>query len=322
MDETFNVDSSFHRFLRKLGGPTVFHIKGRDNSRTRVVLTLLHGNEPSGLKALHGLLKAGFVPETDCKFVVASVVAARTEPTFCHRMLPGQRDLNRCFAGPFNDPQGKLAEAIIEQLHQWQPESIIDVHNTSGSGPAFSVSVCMSSQAIALASHFTHRIIHTDIRLGSIMEQDFGCPIVTIEAGGAEDQEADENAMLGLRSYLTQKNVFVPQRQMELLDHPRRLEIKSEVTIDYAESLSQGSNVTIRQDVEKHNFGITLPEQQLGWLDTGGLEHFVLDNPAFSVADYFECKEGQLYVKQPTKLFMVTTRTDIAKSDCLFYFVA
>ena len=44
-------------WLRQLGGPTAIRLSGRDRSRCRTVVTLLHGNEPSGVRALHGWLR-------------------------------------------------------------------------------------------------------------------------------------------------------------------------------------------------------------------------------------------------------------------------
>ena len=40
-------------WLDRLQKPTVVRVAGRDPSRTRAMATLLHGNEPSGLFALH-----------------------------------------------------------------------------------------------------------------------------------------------------------------------------------------------------------------------------------------------------------------------------
>ena len=178
-----DIGQNSFEFLSLFGGPTVIHIDGKDNSRCRVVVTLLHGNEPSGVKAIHTLIQQSILPATSLKMIIVSVIAARYDPVFSHRMLPGQRDLNRCFSDSVFDLQGQLAQAIVEKINEYQPEAVIDLHNTSGSGPAFSVSVKDLPEHIALASHFTRRLIHTDIRLGSIMEQNFGCPIVTIEAG-------------------------------------------------------------------------------------------------------------------------------------------
>jgi hypothetical protein len=52
-------------FLAWLAQPTLFRVPGRDRSRTRVLATLLHGNEPSGLRGLHRWLRAGAPPAVD-----------------------------------------------------------------------------------------------------------------------------------------------------------------------------------------------------------------------------------------------------------------
>jgi hypothetical protein len=308
-------------FLSRLGGPSVIHLNGKDNTRCRFVVTLLHGNEPSGLKAIHALIKQSFLPLTSLKIIIASVVAARTEPVFSNRMLPGQRDLNRCFSDSVFDLQGQLAKAIAEQINEFSPEAVIDLHNTSGSGPAFCVTIQDKPEHVALASHFTRRVIHTDIRLGSIMEQDFSCPIVTVEAGGAQDPDADNNAFLGLKSFLTAENVFERKQDMEILRQPRRLEIQADTTICFADTSDPTKNITIFQDVEALNFGVTEASHVLGWVNDKGLENFHLDDRNQHVSSFFRIERGQLLTNCPLKLFMVTTRADIAKSDCLFYFI-
>ena len=52
-------------FLGMLGGPTLIRLAGRDGSRTRVVTTLLHANEPSGVRAVLRYLREGERPATD-----------------------------------------------------------------------------------------------------------------------------------------------------------------------------------------------------------------------------------------------------------------
>ncbi|WP_051275371.1 succinylglutamate desuccinylase/aspartoacylase domain-containing protein [Aestuariibacter salexigens] len=310
-------------FLKYLSGPTVIHVDGIDSAQTRIVVTLLHGNEPSGLRAIHHFLRQETKPATNVKFIIASVVAATTEPLFSHRMLPNQRDLNRCFSPPFHGLQGNLAHAILSFVRAQKPQAVIDMHNTSGSGPAFCVSVHKKPYHIALASHFAHWFIHTDIKLGALMEQDVGCPMITVECGGCQDEEADFNAYRGLVSMLHCSDVFEPRSPVEVLCQPRRLEIRRDASINFAERPVFGSNITICQDVEKYNFGVTQPGQILGWVDHLRLSHFRLDEhcESESVGDYFNADFGELTVKTPLKLFMVTTRADIAKSDCLMYFV-
>jgi hypothetical protein len=50
--EPSTIAETVYGFLAQLGGPTAIHITGHDTRRCRVVVTLLHGNEPSGLKAV------------------------------------------------------------------------------------------------------------------------------------------------------------------------------------------------------------------------------------------------------------------------------
>ena len=315
------VGETLFQFLSHLGGPTVIHLSGKNSGPARVLVTLLHGNEPSGIKAVHSLLREGFTPIFDVKIIIASVVAARTEPVFNYRMLPGQEDLNRCFGRCEQDLQCQLALAISESIRQWKPEAVVDLHNTSGSGPAFCVSTHNTDKHLALGSHFSHRMIITDIQLGSLMEQTFTCPVVTAEAGGAQDDDADATALNGMKSYFNSENLFVLQQEIEVLSQPRRLELKTSSSIAYATSALADITLTMRQDIEKLNFGKTAKHEVLGWLNMEASDALQLDVEDFNVADFFTVESGQLISTRDLMLFMVTTRADIAKSDCLFYFV-
>jgi predicted deacylase len=185
-----DVAPRINDFLRNLPGPVAIHLVGRDPSRCRVLVTLSHGNEPSGLEAVHQLLLGGQQPAVNIVVILGGVAAAAAEPLFFHRMLPGKRDLNRCFSPPYDDEQGQLAQSILAHIRELQPESVVDLHNTSGSSPAFAVTVGDSPGQRELVGLFVERMIVTDLRLGSLMEQDFGCPVVTIEAGGSQDEQS------------------------------------------------------------------------------------------------------------------------------------
>ena len=195
-------------FLRSLPGPVAIHLPGRDLSRSRVLVTLSHGNEPSGLEAVHRWLLSGRQPEVNIVVIFGAVPAAAAEPLFFHRMLPGERDLNRCFNPPYGDAQGQLAEAILSHIRGQQPEAVIDLHNTSGSSPAFSVTCGDTPAQRALVGLFVDHMIVTDLRLGSLMEQELGCPVVTIEAGGSQDVQAEVIADAGLARFFGEADVY------------------------------------------------------------------------------------------------------------------
>lgn len=323
-----DIGNNVEEFLRQLGGPACFFLTGEDTSRTRALVTLLHGNEPSGAMAVLRWLQSGQRPAVNVVCIVASVVAALEPPLFSHRMLPRARDLNRCFRAPFDDAQGTLAAEILEILHMHHPEAVIDMHNTSGSGPSFGVCTHMDRQHDALVSLFTQRLIVSNLGLGALMEiSEHSYPTVTVEVGGRLDEEAHELAYEGMCAYLLAPTVLSHEETdwgLELLRDPIRLELADNVTLTYAEEPSVNYDITLKTDIEHHNFGGVSPDTLLGWatgperrlftaLDVGG---------ACAVTRLVRIEDGKLYPAQPLKLFMITNNAAIAESDCLFYAVA
>ena len=102
---------------------------------------------------------------------------------------------------------------------------------------------------------------------------------------------------------------------LELLRDPIRLELNDHVTLTYAESRIDNYDITLRPDIEHHNFGGVTPDTLLGWasgperdlftaLDAGG---------RCAVTRLVRIEKGKLYPAQPLKLFMITNNAAIAK---------
>lgn len=316
-------------FLRRLGGPACLLFTGRNPGRTRALVTLLHGNEPSGLMAVRHWLLSGQKPAVNLLVIIASVHAALEEPVFTHRMLPRARDLNRCFRPPFADEQGHLAEEILELLRVHRPEAVVDMHNTSGSGPSFGVVTHLDRQHDALVSLFTRRLIVSHLDLGALMElSDERTPTVTVEVGGRLDEEAHALAWDGLQRYATAERVLATDQDMdwglEILQNPIRLELQDGVTLAYGEDPRPGHDITLCADIEHHNFGVVHCDTRLGWV-TGDPQALFRAKDAegrCAVATLIREQRGVLYPARDMKLFMITTNASIAQTDCLFYAVA
>ncbi|EAQ97006.1 M14 family metallopeptidase [Congregibacter litoralis] len=315
--------------LENLGGPACILFTGQEPGRTRALVTLLHGNEPSGLFALHRWLHAAQQPRVNLLFIVASVHAALAEPRFSHRMLPRARDLNRCFRPPYDDEQGRLAQEILELLRVHRPEAVVDMHNTSGSGPSFGVCTHLDRQHDALVSLFTRRLVVSNLNLGALMDiSDASCPTVTVEVGGRLDDEAHALAYEGLQRYAFAKRVLAQDEEtdwgIEIFRDPIRLELREGVTLAYAEALRPGFDITLRSDIEHLNFGEVPADTPLGWVKDEPQSLFRATDAQgrCAVASLVRCEDGALYPSQSLKLFMITTNAAIAESDCLFYAVA
>jgi len=323
-----DIGESAVEFLHRLPGPTHIHISGQDSSRCRVVVTLLHGNEPSGLYAIFESLKQKIQPALDIHYFIPSVDAARQAPGFIYRMLPHHKDLNRCFRTPYGDTeQDLLAESLIRKLQELSPECVIDIHNTSGSSPSFGVTTFMDERHDALVSLFTHRMIVTDLVLGSLMEiSETMMPTVTIECGGALDTESNLMASEGRLKYITYDDVLTighTDMTLEFFHNPLRLELLEQSDIAYGDHCLMSDGVTLLPEIEHYNFGFVDSKVRLGFISGELSDNLTIKDIENQerLLDYFEARDGELYPTQRLKLFMVTTNPEIARKDCLFYLV-
>ncbi len=315
-------------FLRRLGSPAWIRIAGKDRSRTRAVATLLHGNEPSGIRALHRYLREGNRPAVDLVCLVGAVQAALQEPGFSHRALPGRCDLNRCFRPPFEGAEGMVARQFLELLREARPECLVDLHNTSGSSPAFAVTVVADLRHRRLAALFTNRLVITDLRMGTLMELgETEFPAVTVECGGALDPGSSEVALQGLQRFAAADSPFAPEEgaePLEILQNPLRVELREGRQVAFSSQAIPGIDLTLRQDIESFNLRPLPAGELLGWMGSAGMAALAVHGPhgPQRPGDYFVLAGGTLRSAVPLRLSMATTVASIALSDCLFYLFA
>jgi len=318
---------SVESFLHYLQKATAILLTGKDSSKTRAVCTLLHGNEPSGTQAIFDYLKSKKMPRFDTLFIIASVQTASIEPLFSQRMQVDKRDLNRCFRAPYDNQQGQIAKAILDLLKAFKPECLIDIHNTSGSGPSFGVAITEDINHIAITSLFTNDLIVTDLRLGALMElSEANMITVTIECGGAQDRSSHIIAHEGLQRYLSAERVMAgagDEYPINIYHNPIRLEVKNQGEVAYAKVPCDTAVITLPEQAYKFNYGMLTKDEFIGYLNEDGFAQLTaidyLGNERLD--EFFETREGKLFARHPIKVFMMTTNPFIAKTDCLFYFI-
>ena len=320
-----DIPASLEDFLKKLAGPTVIKLPVPDSHKTRILVTLSHGNEPSGVHAVHQWLLTGRNPNVNIVIIIGSVEAALTAPLFFHRQLPDNRDLNRCFSPPYPDQQGRLALAILEYIRNSRAEAVVDMHNTSGTSGPFAVTFNHNHKKEALASLFVEHLIVSKIRLGALMEQEQDIPIITLEAGGAQDPASPIMALRSLEKYFLTDDLFSHPLPIARFEDPLRLELNSpEQTLDYADRPLPKKDITIWNNLESFSFTLVGEENSLGWLSGEVAHHFRIrqNERAHPADDFFQRdSDGIFRPKRKMRLFMATNRPDIATSDCLFYFI-
>ena len=168
--EAAAIPADVPEFLRMLRRPTMILQAGEDSSRTRVLTTLLHGNEPSGVRAVHAWLRADRRPRFDTLFLIGTVETALIPPGFAHRIAPGGFDFNRCWLPPFEGDEASVAQAALRVMRESNVESLIDIHNNTGHNPPYGVGPAAGAAELNLVSLFGQRFVHSSLRLGTLVE--------------------------------------------------------------------------------------------------------------------------------------------------------
>ncbi len=318
------VGEHIESFLKNLSGPAFFEIPGVDRTRRRAIVTLLHGNEPSGLKAIHHLIHEGFVPATDLGVIVAAVDAALHPPLLSHRYIPGEQDLNRCFTRVDDTHQTRLAGQIADLLNTYSPEAVIDTHNTSSHSEPFCVAVRQSQAILGLAGLFSDSLIIIDQKLGTLLEAvDNKIPTITVEFGAFMDPDADWLARETLHRFAATPNLnSLDSTMINVLEHALRLETEGHLKVTYASGIDASADLTMINSIDQFNFRKLPAGQTLGWFESR--EHRQLTARDVLGTDryreYFDESGGQLTTRLPMTIFMATTDPVVANTDCLLYF--
>lgn len=325
---SFEVPARMEDLLEALDGPTVFRVAGRDRSRARVVSALVHGNEPSGLVAVHAALRAaragGERPAVDTLFFVGAVEAAKAEPRFSQRMLPGRRDLNRCFRPPFEGVDGTIAREALALFASVMPEAIVDLHNNTGRNPPYGVGVHVDRGRLGLASLFADRYVHSTLSLGALMEVfPVETPVATIECGRAGDEAADRHAIAGLSRFLALDRlpgVAPGSDVLEVFIDPVRIEIAPDVSFAFGPAPIRDVELTIDEAVDRHNFTELEAGSIIAWTTRRELPLVALrGDGTHAVEPLFVIEGGVLRTRHPMVPIMMTTSAVAARLDCLFY---
>ena len=313
-------------FLRQLSGLCIFDILGRDTKRTRVVTTLIHGNEPSGFIAIFQWLQKRITPAVNMRFIVCNIEAAQLLPEFSHRYLQLGQDLNRFFAS--EDQSIAIvdrAQQIKKAVKAVKPEAVIDLHNTSGLSPAFGVAIDNNDQTLDLISLFTNKVILTGLRVGAIMEQNFLAPIVTIECGGAGQIQSHQLAYNGLCQFTSAVNIFDRHAsRVDIHQHPCRVELLPSTSVAFSHNHLPTADVTLRADAEQLNNQLTPKGEFIGWYEGKGKLPITAKNEqgVEQLDAMFSLQGGCIFTNKSLQIFMATTDPDIATNDCLFYATA
>lgn len=154
----------------------------------------IHGDEPSGVRAVRRLLRNDLDLTRGVRFVIANPPALERDVRFL------DSDLNRSFPG---DPGGNREERLASQLCGLVSGlPTLSLHATHSQPEPFALVDRTQPQAVELAANLPvpHVVDHHETAEGTFTECN---AVVTIEAGCQHSDEAAETAYQQARAFLT-----------------------------------------------------------------------------------------------------------------------
>jgi len=322
-DELLDADEL--TLLRALGCPTLIRVPGVGTDPPRAIATLLHGDESTGLQAVHRILRRRRSYTFDLYVVIGNVQAALAAPGFAHRYLDGQEDMNRIWG--MHDPtteQRQAADAILARLIAAEPESLVDVHNNTGDNPFYAIVTQDRAEVFNLATLFTTTLLRWDLLVNTLMEALHDtCPSIAVECGLPGRPESLAFAVDGMRRYLGAPPLRrdAQARDHDLLGELRKVTVAPEVRFRFGGELDGEVDLVLAADGDVHNFAEVPAGHVLGRVRPEiGMPVRIHDADGRDVTDaHLALVDDRLVLTERSTPVMMTRTVAAARQDCLFY---
>ena len=304
-----------------LGGPTLFHLEGR-NKAPLFVSTLLHGNETTGLQAVQKLLQdysSKTLPRSLSIFI-GNVEAAK----FSARRLDNQPDYNRTWPGTENMscPETIMMQQVKEEMRQRDVFASIDIHNNTGLNPHYACINKTEDSFFHLARLFSRTIVYFTRPIG-VQSQAFAdlCPSTTVECGQVGQSNAVEHAYEFVHAAMhlsSIPNQPVAKQDIDLFHTIAIVKIPEQATFSF-----NGGNCQICFDknIDHMNFKEIDVGTQIGKIHGDNPIHLeAWNNDGINIGEeLFDYSNNEIRTKKPVMPAMLTLNEKVIRQDCLCY---
>ena len=307
-----------------LGGPTLFHLRGR-REPALFVCVLMHGNETSGWDALRQVLRAcltsdGFDLPRSLSLFIGNTAAAQQGV----RHLPGQPDYNRVWPGSetHGTPEHDLMRDVMDRMADREIFASIDLHNNTGLNPHYACVNVLEHQSLHLAALFGRTVVYF-VRPRGVASMAMAAlgPSVTMECGKVGQKHGTEHAADYLRACLHLSEIPrhpVPRHDIDLYHTVAVVRVPPERSFSFGD---HGSEIRFPRDLDKMNFRELPVGSLIAECDAQpGQVLDVRDERDRPVADdFFILEEGRLATRVPVMPSMLTCDPEVIRQDCLCY---
>jgi hypothetical protein len=327
------LEGSDEDILLDLGGkPALIRIPAAltaVNPRARLVACLLHGNEPSGYRAVVDALRRREEYPFDLWVLIGNVRAATERGWYAHRYLNDQEDFNRVWdSGPATTRMRRCARSMLEELRAADLEAAIDLHNNTGQNPFYAILPEPSLEGMRLAALCADLLLRWSFTAHTLMEALADrCPTAAVECGLPHLPEGTVFATRVLRRFLDADGFAVPSgalvpRPSRIVEMVHRVTVHQEVAFTFGTELDDLTDLAIVPGLDEYNFGMLPAGQTIGHIDPGAaMPLLATDMGGRNVTGrlFHATPDGRIVTTEGTTPIMMTTSVEQARRDCLFY---
>ncbi len=326
------LDGSDEDLLVALAGkPALIHIPAAETAgrpRARLMACLMHGNEPSGYRAVVEILRRGHRFPFDLWVLIGNVRAATQDGWYAQRYLDDQEDFNRVWdSAPATTRMRRCAQSILVELRASDLEAAVDLHNNSGQNPFYAILPQPSPEGLRLAALCADTLLQWNLRAHTLMEAlSDRCPTVAVECGLPHLPEGTEYATGVLDRFLGADGFAVAgdagARPGRIVQTLHRVTVRPEVTFAFGAELDERTDLVIAPGLDAYNFGTLPAGHTIGHIDPGAAMPLVADDMAGRDVTwqlFRAAADGRLVVTEDVTPVMMTTTVVQARRDCLFY---
>lgn len=318
------LEADATRLHDALGGPTLFHLRGR-REPALYVSVLMHGNETTGWDAMRLVLRRYLredgldLPRSLSLFIGNTAAAAAGV-----RHLDDQPDYNRVWPGSETkgSEEHELMRAVMDRMADREVFASVDVHNNTGLNPHYACVNVLEHQSLHLASLFGRTVVYF-VRPRGVASMAMAAlgPSVTLECGKVGHQHGTDHAAEFLDACLHLSEIPshpVAAHDIDLYHTVAIVRVPAETSFGFGED---SAAINFPRDLDAMNFR----ELPIGTLlaETNGVYGQPLDvrdEQDREVAErFFLLDDGRLVTRIPVMPSMLTCDPMIIEQDCLCY---
>lgn len=315
------LDISHEMLHTILPGPTLLELPGKLKEPLFISI-LLHGNEPTGIRAVQLLLKKYANKELprSLSIFVGNIIAAKENL----RRLEDQPDYNRIWPGTElpESPETKLAQQVYELMKARKVFASVDIHNNTGLNPHYACVNRLDDNFLKLAALFGRLVVHF-VRPKGVQAAAFAglCPAVTLECGRSDQQLGISHALDYLETCLHLTG-FPPHalrpQDIDLFHTVAQVKIAEQTSFSFNDPKA---DLLLTTEIEQMNFTEISAGTVFGTVKPkAALPVIAQDENATDVsAAFFSLQDNNLQITRPTMPSMLTLNEKVIQQDCLCY---